>query len=322
MVSQRGVEANPDKVRAIIEMALLKKVKEVQSLNGRVAALNRFVSRATGKCLPFFKVLRKAFEWTNKCQKAFEELKTYLASPSLLSPSKPGEELFLYLAVSQTAVSLVLIPREENEQADRLAKATSAEYTNTTNEVLSFVQYAPAIDKLEVQTKGAVFTFRNDWDVLYKRGFSRQYLRCLIPDEADYIMREVHKLIWVGYYWPTMQKDAQSYIRDCDKCQRFSNIIQQPTEELTPISTLWPLAQWGLDIIGPFPITVRQLKFLIVGIDYFTKWVEAEPLATITKRNVRSFDRKNIICRFGIPRVLVSDNGKQFDNDAFMEFFQ
>ena len=82
----------------------------------------------------------------------------------------------------------------------------------------------------------------------------------------------------------------------------------------------WPFAQWGLDIMGPFPTTIRQLKFLVVGIDYFIKWVEAEALATITKKNVRNFVWKNIICRYGIPRVLVSDNGKQFDNDVFRDF--
>ena len=69
-----------------------------------------------------------------------------------------------------------------------------------------------------------------------------------------------------------------------------------------------------------FPIAVRQLKFLIVDIDYFTKWVEAEALATITEKNVRSFVWENIICRFGIPSVLVSNNGKQFDNNSFRDF--
>ena len=72
--------------------------------------------------------------------------------------------------------------------------------------------------------------------------------------------------------------------------------------------------------MGPFPIAVQQLKFLIVGIDYFTKWVEAEALATITEKNVRNFIWRSIICRFGIPRVLVSDNGKQFENNAFQDF--
>ncbi|XP_075655005.1 uncharacterized protein LOC142625195 [Castanea sativa] len=69
--------------------------------------------------------------------------------------------------------------------------------------------------------------------------------------------------------------------------------------------------------MGPFPTAARQLKFLVVGIDYITKWVEVEALATITEKNIRSFIWRNIICRYGIPRVLISDNGKQFDNKPF-----
>ena len=72
--------------------------------------------------------------------------------------------------------------------------------------------------------------------------------------------------------------------------------------------------------MGPFPIAVRQLKLLVVGIDYFTKWVDVEALATITEKNVRSFVWRCIICRFGIPRVFVLDNGRQFDNDSFRDF--
>ena len=86
MVSQRGIETNLDKIRAIVEMAPLKNIKEVQSLNGKVAVLNRFVSRATDKCLPFFRTLKKSFDWTVECQQAFEDLKVYLSSPLLLSP--------------------------------------------------------------------------------------------------------------------------------------------------------------------------------------------------------------------------------------------
>ena len=82
----------------------------------------------------------------------------------------------------------------------------------------------------------------------------------------------------------------------------------------------WSFAQWGLDIVGPFPTTVRQLKFLVVGIDYFTKWVEAEPLATIMEKSICSFVWRNIICRYGIPRVLIFDNGKQFNISAFRDF--
>ena len=114
IVSQKGIEANPEKVRAILEMSLPRTTKEVQSLTGRVAALNRFVSKATDKCLPFFKTLKKAFAWTEECETAFQELKHYLSNPPLLSPFKEGEDLFLYLAVSVTAISVALI-REENK---------------------------------------------------------------------------------------------------------------------------------------------------------------------------------------------------------------
>ena len=78
-----------------------------------------------------------------------------------------------------------------------------------------------------------------------------------------------------------MMKDTQAYVKACDKCQKLSNFIKRPSEELTPMTTPRPFALWGLDIMSPFPIAVRQLKFLVVGIDSFTKWVEVETLATI-----------------------------------------
>ena len=85
-------------------------------MNGKVTALNRFVSKATDKCLPFFRVLRKSFEWMDECQKAFEDLKKYLSSPPLLSPSMPGEELYLYIAVSQAAISTALVRNDGRSQ--------------------------------------------------------------------------------------------------------------------------------------------------------------------------------------------------------------
>ena len=95
-------------------MSSPKTVKEMQSLTGKVAALNRFVSMAIDKCLPFFKTLKQAFAWTEECETTFQELKHYLSNPPLLSLSKEGEDLFLYLAVSVTAISATLI-REENK---------------------------------------------------------------------------------------------------------------------------------------------------------------------------------------------------------------
>ena len=79
---------------AILEMTSPKTVKEVQKLTRRIAALNRFISKETDKCLPFFKTLKQAFTWMEECEKAFQELKHYLSNPPLLSPSKEGEDLY------------------------------------------------------------------------------------------------------------------------------------------------------------------------------------------------------------------------------------
>ena len=172
-------------------------------------------------------------------------------------------------------------------------------------------------------------------EVLYKIGFSQPYLRCLAPDEANYVLREVHegacenhsgarslihKVVRAGYYWPTVQADAKAYVKVCDQCQRFSNVPRQPSEYLIPMMAPWPFAQWRLDILGSFPLGTRQMKFLVVDIDYFTKWVEVEPLASITQQNVKNFVWMNIVCTFGVPKVLVSNNGQQFDNTLFKDF--
>ena len=116
MVSQRGIEANPEKVHAIINMVSRRTVKEFQKLTRNIAALNRFASKATDKCLPFFKTLKRAFTWTDECEAVFQELKRYLSNPPLLSPSKEGENLHLYLAVSATTVSTALIREEGKKQ--------------------------------------------------------------------------------------------------------------------------------------------------------------------------------------------------------------
>ncbi|KAL0416349.1 UNVERIFIED_CONTAM: hypothetical protein Slati_3466800 [Sesamum latifolium] len=118
MVTQRGIEANPLKIKAILDMKAPACVNEVQRLTGRIAALSRFISKSAEKSLPFFKVLRKArnFEWDASCQRAFEELKSYLAGLPLLVKPSPGDTLYLYLSTTPQVVSLVLIREEEGRQ--------------------------------------------------------------------------------------------------------------------------------------------------------------------------------------------------------------
>ena len=117
VVNRRGIEANPDKIQAILDMRPPRKIKEVQRLNGRIAALSRFMSKSADRCLPFFKAIKgKGFEWTQDCQLAFDELKKYLASVPILTPVEEGEVLELYLSASDEVVSSVLIKEVERVQ--------------------------------------------------------------------------------------------------------------------------------------------------------------------------------------------------------------
>ncbi|CAL2277650.1 unnamed protein product [Prunus armeniaca] len=102
-----------------------------------------------------------------------------------------------------------------------------------------------------------------------------------------------------------MHQDANVLVKKCDKCQRFSNVPYIPAEPLTPIISPWPFAQWGLDLIDPMPQGKDQVKYVVVVVDYFTKWVEAEALATITAVRIEDFVWTHICCRFGIPYTAV-----------------
>ena len=178
----------------------------------------------------------------------------------------------------------VQISREKNMEADTLVKEASM---NEAMDEFDEVQYLPSIDLPEVQqienegnwmtlmilylkdgklpkgkdnarklkVRAARYVLLDE--VLYKRGFSQPYLRCLAPDEANYVLREVHeracgnhlgarslihKIVHVGYYWPTIQADAKAYVKVCNQCQRFSNVPRQPLEYLTLMMAPWPFA--------------------------------------------------------------------------------
>ena len=191
------------------------------------------------------------------------------------------------------------IPREENMETDTLAKEA---LTSEVMDELDEIQYLPNIDFPEVQQiegeenwMTSIVSYLKDGklpegkdearkfrvrsaryvlmdEVLYKRGFSQPYLRCLAQDEANYVLREihegtcgnhsgarslVHKVVCTGYYWPNIQADAKAYVKVCDQCQRFSNVPRQPLEYLTPMMAPCLFAQWGLDILGPFPLGTR-----------------------------------------------------------------
>ena len=118
MVTYRGIEVNPDQVKAINNLQPPRNPKEIQKLTGMMAALNRFISRSVDRCRPFFLLKNKwkGFEWTEECAQAFQQLKDYLSHPPIMSSPETNEVLFAYIAVAPHAVSLVLIRVDNGKQ--------------------------------------------------------------------------------------------------------------------------------------------------------------------------------------------------------------
>ena len=261
--------------------------------------------------------------------------------------------------VGFTIAQFQQILREKNARADVLGKTTSAnkimgdqvkvqyilsidipkvnqidEVANWTSLIVSYLKDGVLLEDREearkLSVRAAKFVLKGE--VLYKIGFSQPYLRCSNLDESFYMsMKESIKTIQ-GPCLPSIRQSAQDIIGH--PCKQMLKVMSKRVISVNATTTYlsnhqstspqwWPcgpLLNRGWTSLVPFPMGTRQMKFLVVGIDYFTKWVEAEPLAKIIEQNVKSFVQKNIICRFGIPKVLVSDNGHQFDNTPFRKF--
>ncbi|KAK9050039.1 hypothetical protein SSX86_030992 [Deinandra increscens subsp. villosa] len=601
LVNNNGIQAHPGKVKAVLEMSPPKTLKDIQTLNGRLVALHRFLSKAAERTVPFIKVLKESlkgnhFEWTLEANKAFEDLKMDLITLPTLTAPKLGEKLVMYLAVTENAVSAVLmvereekqipiyyvskmlkdyetrypivekvvlalvqatrrlrryfqahtiiiytsfpiqnilrkpemsgrlvrwaielgpfdiefkqrtsikgqviadflaevpeganvncvsvpepteriwilhtdgssnsdgsgaglilkspegdeltyairfgfatsnneaeyeallaglrlakkmkakqlmayvdsllvasqiagtyeakgkymalyleqvqeliksfdkcevlhISRSQNRKADALSKLASVAFEHLAKEIRVELLEVPTVNlKLtaDVQiyegswmwpiikylTKGELpddkeqarqvrvnsLQYQMQDDILYRRSFLGPLLRCLLPSEAEWVVREVHegicgihagakmvvaKIMSLGYYWPGMYRNTFEELQKCQACQIHAPVSMRAKNELIPVTSAWPFQKWGMDIVGPFPVASGGVKFLIVAIDYFTKWVEAKPLANISGKQVKRFVWEHIVCRFGLPLYIITDNGQQFAGNPFAEW--
>jgi transposase InsO family protein len=169
---------------------------------------------------------------------------------------------------------------------------------------------------------------------LYHRSANGILMRCITQEEGRELLTEIHggecgshlssrTLVGTafrhGFYWPTALHDAAQLVKSCKACQFHAKQIHTPAQALQMIPLSWPFAVWGVDILGPFPRAVNGYRFLFVAIDKFTKWPEATPLVSITQGAAVAF-LKSIICRFGVPSRIITDNGTQFKSRLFQEY--
>ncbi|KAL0448119.1 UNVERIFIED_CONTAM: hypothetical protein Slati_1939800 [Sesamum latifolium] len=354
MVTQRGIEANPLKIRVIIDMKAPTCLNEAQRLTGRIAALSRFISKSAEKSLPFFKMLRKAVSSVLIREEDGKQLPIYYkATPYFLShpigvrtntplkqtlgkPDTSGR--LVKWAVELSEYDISYLPRttiKAQALADFISEMTEMTIKETSQDQ-KWLLHVDGSSMAQGSGAGIVITTPQGEDLEFaiKFGFKASNNE---RKKGIHILQEIHsgycgahvgtrilanKALRAGYFWPTMKQDAIRLVSKCEKCQKYSSLIHQPAEPLTTMLSPCSFRHWGIDIVGPFPLAVGQRKFLLVAVDYFTKWVEAEPLARITEGEVMKFIWKNIICRFGIPREIISDNGRQFQGRKIQEWCQ
>nr|BAB39950.1 putative polyprotein [Oryza sativa Japonica Group] len=270
-----------------------------------------------------------------------------------------------------TGITVEHLPRDQNEEADALAKSTACGAPHSPG-IFFKVLHAPSMpmDSSEVMAidQEKLGEDPYDWRTpfvkhletgwllvdeaeakrlqlratkykmvsgqLYRSGVLQPLLRCISFVEGKEMAKEIHqglcgahqavrtvasKVFRQGVYWPIVLKVCVEQIKKCESCQRHGRSQAAPQYDLQPIAPIWPFARWGPDIIGPFPVARNGYKFAIVAVEYFSRWIEAEPLGAITSAAVQMFVWKNIVCRFGVPKEFITDNGKQFDSDKFRE---
>ncbi|GKD66210.1 reverse transcriptase domain-containing protein [Tanacetum coccineum] len=218
-------------------------------------------------------------------------------------------EKVLELAGAFNMFRITHIPRAENRKADALSKLAAVQFKHLSKEVLVEVLNERSV---KAQEKGKlpehpvdartlmekIVNYTMEDDVLYRKSYFVPLMRCVGPLQANYIIREVH-MGSCGMH------DGPRHV--VAKAMNLGNINMS-------------IYGVGMDIVGPLPEGPGRVKYLIVAIDYFTKWMEAKPLATITGKQVVNFTYDNIVCRFGIPAIIITDNETQFVNDPIKKW--
>ena len=172
--------------------------------------------------------------------------------------------------------------------------------------------------------------------ILYKHCADQVIRRCVPEDEMISILNHCHtlpcgghfgsqrtaaKVLQSGFYWPTLFKDAHRFVSTCDKCQRMGNISRKDEPPMHPILEVELFDLWGIDFMGPFPPSDNNL-YILLAVDYVSKWVEAIPTRTNDAKVVAQFLRSHIFSRFGTPRALIIDNGTHFCNKVIDKVLQ
>jgi len=202
-------------------------------------------------------------------------------------------------------------------------------------ETREYPEWATKNDKRALRRLDASFILNRD--VLYKRNHNMVILKCVDAKEAEVILKDVHegtfgthmnghsmarKILRAGYFWLTMENDCCRHVRKCEKWQVYADNINMAPTTLNVLTSPWPFSMWGIDVIGAIePKASNGHCFILVAIDYYTKWVEAASYASMTRKVVTNFIKRELICRYGLPNKIITDNATNLNNQMMAELY-
>ncbi|GJW06739.1 reverse transcriptase domain-containing protein [Tanacetum coccineum] len=244
IVTSEGIKANPEKVKAVMDMPSPKTLKQMQSLSGKLAALNSTNDGGLGE------------------------------APTV----RDGETKYLSLYVSCSLTrgknNYVSMEKKKTSLAPSLPRSQSVKV----KDIQAFVDFQGSSSQGEgfYEAKG-----KRMIKIPGKKGlgYVGDIQHEVLPGPVDEV---VAKAMNLGYFWPSMHRDARELIRACDDCQAHASVPRLPKADMISVTSAWPFMKWGMDIVGPLPNGSGRVEYLIVASDYFTKWMEANPLVYLT----------------------------------------
>ncbi|WKA03681.1 hypothetical protein VitviT2T_021780 [Vitis vinifera] len=342
MVSERGIEVDPDKIKAILDMPVPKTEKEIRGFLGRLQYISRFIARLTDICEPIFRLLRKNQPtiWNDDYQLAFEKIKKYLLSPPILVPPTLGRPLLLYLLVSDMALGCMLAQIDDSGK-ERTIYYLNEEFVAITSLSGWCMYFDGAANQSGYGIGVLLVSPQNDHiprSVRLTFSYRHPIMNNLVEYEACILGLETALELGIrqmeNRFFDTLAILASSMDIPIDVviCPLLIELRSGTYPEvatakdrraLRHLATRFVICGdtlyrrladvWGIDIIGKVsPKSSNGHEFILVAIDYFTKWVEAASYARLTSVRVASFIKSHIICHYGVPPELISDRGVHF----------
>nr|GEW53213.1 reverse transcriptase domain-containing protein [Tanacetum cinerariifolium] len=289
------IKVDKAKVDVITKLPHPTTVKGIRSFLGHAIFYHRFIKDFSKIARPMTRLLKKdiSFLFSKECVEAFQTLERKLTEAPILIALDWDLPFELVFDASDFAIGVVMGKcQEKNFRPIHYASKTMTEaesnYTTTEKEMLAVVQ--EVIDILKASHYGPTMGHHG----------------------PNYTAKKVFDS---GFYWPTIYHDAQDLVNNCDVCQRQGKISQRGEMPQNSIQVCEIFDVWGIDFMGPFSYS-RGNKYILVAVDYLSKWVEAKALPTNDARVVCKF-LKNFFARFGTSRAIISNRGTYFCNDQF-----